>query len=56
MSNLPDPAPKIQLSDEEKARRSRRSRAIGYGLAALVVLFYLITVFKMGPSILKRSL
>lgn len=56
MSGQPDKSPKIELSEEEKARRARRSRAIGYGLAALVVLFYLITVFKMGPSVIKRSL
>lgn len=46
----------IRLTDEEKLRRSRRNRAIGFAVAGLCVLFYVITIFKMGPSILKRPL
>ncbi|CAN1489732.1 hypothetical protein MCEMSEM23_00154 [Rhabdaerophilaceae bacterium] len=46
----------IVLSAAEKERRNRRSRAIGLAVAGLVVLFYLITVFKMGPAIMSRSL
>lgn len=44
------------LSPEEKARQKRRSRAIGWAVAGLVALFYLITIFKMGPSIMNRPL
>lgn len=46
----------ITLSPEEKARQARRSRAIGLAIAGLVLLFYIITVFKMGPAIMKREL
>lgn len=46
----------IVLSAEEKARQRRRSRAIAIAVAGLVVLFYLITVFKMGASITQRAL
>ena len=46
----------INLSPEEKARQQRRNRAIALAVTGLVVLFYLITVFKMGPSILNRPL
>jgi hypothetical protein len=46
----------IRLTAEETARRARRSKAIGYAIAGLVVLFYVITVLKMGPDIMKRAL
>lgn len=34
----------------------RKSVALAFVLAALVVLFYAITIIKMGPDILKRPL
>ena len=46
----------IRLTDQEKARRSRRNLAIALAIGGLCALFYLITVFKMGAAILKRSL
>lgn len=46
----------IRLTEEERARQKKRSRAIGIAVAALCALFYLITVFKMGPAILSRSM
>ncbi|HRE21998.1 MAG TPA: hypothetical protein PKW21_13360 [Rhabdaerophilum sp.] len=46
----------IRLTDEEKARRSRRNLAIALSVGGLCALFYLITVFKIGSAILKRSL
>ena len=56
MTEAPDDKPGITLSPEEKARQGRRSRAIGIAIAGLVVMFYLITVFKMGPAIMMREL
>lgn len=44
------------LSEADKARRARRNRAIGLAVAALCVLFYVITVLKMGPAILHRPM
>jgi len=44
------------LTPEEKARQKRRSRAIGLAVAGLVALFYVITIFKMGPAIMNRPL
>lgn len=38
-----------------KAQRSR-SIALGLALAALVIIFYAVTVMKMGPAILDRPL
>ena len=40
---------------QKKARRSR-SIAIGLGLFAMVVIFYVATIVKFGPAILDRSL
>jgi len=48
------------LSREESEalnkRRRRRAVALGLVLAATVVIFYLLTVFRMGPAILDRPL
>jgi hypothetical protein len=53
MSEIEKPA---LPTPEDKARQKRRSRAIGLAVVGLVVLFYLITIFKMGPAIMNRSL
>ena len=40
-----------------RARRQRaRSIAIALALGALVILFYLVTVVKLGPGIVERPL
>lgn len=46
----------LVLTDEQKRRRRARSMAIAAALAALVVLFYIVTVFKMGGSVANRPL
>ena len=44
----------LPKDDEEEALRRRRQRtknlAVAFGLLALVVLFYLITIVKMGGN------
>jgi hypothetical protein len=43
--------------DEELARRRRRnSMALGLVLLALVVIFYVLTIVKMGPALFDRPL
>ncbi len=37
-------------------RQRQRNIAIALGLVALIVLFYLITIFKMGGNVLNRAL
>lgn len=39
-----------------RKRQKARSVAIALGLVVLIVLFYLITIFKMGASVLNRSM
>jgi hypothetical protein len=45
----------IVLTDEQKRARRSRSVAIAVALAALVVLFYVVTLVK-GPGLLVRPL
>ncbi len=49
------PAPRDEDA-ELAARRRKRSIALGAVLAALVLIFYLLTIFKMGPALFDRSL
>ena len=44
------------LTPEEVKRRRGRSIAIALALAALVVLFYVVTMAKLGPQILNRPM
>lgn len=46
----------ITLSDEQKKKRRSRSVAIALALAALVVLFYIVTIIKLGPGVMDRAL
>ena len=48
----------VKLSPEEELarRRRRNSIALGLVLAALVVVFYTLTIVKMGPGVLNRDL
>lgn len=42
----------VTLTDKQKKARRSRSLAIGLGLAALVVIFYVATLAKFAPSML----
>ncbi len=46
----------VKLTEAQTKRRRSRSIAIALVLAALVVLFYVVTIIKMGPDILNRPL
>jgi hypothetical protein len=46
----------IVLTDEQKRRRRARSIAIGLALGALAILFYVVTIVKLGPGVLNRPL
>ena len=45
-----------KLSPEELKRRRSRSIAIAVALGALALLFYVVTIAKMGPQVLNRPL
>jgi len=41
---------------EYLARRRRRSIALGLVLGAIVVIFYVLTIVKLGPHVFDRAL
>lgn len=46
----------VVLTTAERSRRRSRSIAIAVVLAALVLLFYLVTIVKLGPGVMDRPL
>lgn len=46
----------VVLTDEQKRRRRARSIAIALALGALVLLFYVVTIVKLGHGVLYRPL
>jgi hypothetical protein len=46
----------VVLTEEQKWRRRARSLAIGLALGALALLFYVVTIVKLGPGVLNRPL
>jgi hypothetical protein len=44
------------LTPDQLKRRRSRSLAIAFALAALALLFYVVTIAKMGPQILHRPM
>ena len=56
MSERPDEPEGVTLSDAERQRQRRRSIAIAAMLVGLVVLFYLVTLVRVGGSVAKRAL
>ena len=46
----------IILTEEQKRRRRHRSIAIALALGVLVLLFYVVTIVKLGPGVLRRPL
>jgi len=48
--------PPNRLTPEDQKRRRRRSLAIALTLGALVLLFYVVTIAKLGPAVLQRPM
>ncbi|GAA0778698.1 hypothetical protein [Roseibium denhamense] len=46
----------IKLTAEQEKKRRSRSLAIAGVLIGLVVLFYIVTIVKLGPDIMNRPL
>lgn len=46
----------IDPDEEAKRRRRRNSIALGLVLGALAVIFYVLTIVKMGPAVFDRPL
>jgi hypothetical protein len=54
----PDKVPggRQALTPEEQKRRRARSIAIAMALGALAILFYVVTMAKLGPQVLNRPM
>jgi hypothetical protein len=48
---LPDPRPGLTLTPEQQRSRRARNIAIGLAVGALVLLFYVITIVKLGSHV-----
>lgn len=46
----------VELTEKQKKARRSRSVALAIVLACLVVLFYVVTVIKIGPGIFDRPM
>ncbi len=46
----------IVLTEEQQRRRRRRSLALALVLGVVVILFYAVTVVKLGPQVMNRPL
>ena len=46
----------IVLTPEQKKSRSHRNIAIGIAIGFFVLLFYVVTIAKLGPGVLARPL
>jgi predicted nucleic acid-binding Zn ribbon protein len=46
----------VVLSEEQRRRRRTRSIVLALVLAGLAILFYVVTIVKLGPQVLNRPL
>lgn len=46
----------VRLTEAQLRRRRARSVAIGLALGALVILFWAVTIVRMGGNVLNRAL
>jgi hypothetical protein len=55
---MPTPVqkPGIVLTEEEQRKRRSRSVALAWFLGALVILFFVVTIAKMGGNVVNRPL
>lgn len=44
----------MELTDEQKARRRARSIAIAWALGAMAVLFFVVTIVRLGANVANR--
>ena len=44
------------LTTEERQRRRKRSLALALVLGALVLIFYVVTIAKLGPGVMQRPM
>lgn len=55
MAGPVDPRSGHVLTEREARSRRARNIAIGLGVGALVLIFYAVTIVKLGPGVLRPS-
>jgi hypothetical protein len=53
---MPEDRGGVVLTEEQRRRRRARSIALALVLAGLAVLFYVVTIVKLGPQVINRPL
>ena len=55
MREVMDPAPRvpIMLTEDQLRNRRRRNLAIGLAVGFMALLFYVITIVKIGPGVFQ---
>ncbi|MGQ4275263.1 hypothetical protein [Terrihabitans sp. B22-R8] len=56
MSEQPPEHSGIVLTEEQLRRRRQRNIALALVLFGLIVLFYLVTIFRLGADVAQRNL
>jgi hypothetical protein len=51
---MPDENKPVVLTEEEKRRQRVRSIAIAFALATLAVIFFLVTIVRLGGNVFNR--
>jgi hypothetical protein len=51
---MPDEDKPVVLTQEEKRRQRVRSIAIAFALATLAVIFFLVTIVRLGGNVFNR--
>lgn len=54
--NIDMPVEGVRLTEAQLRRRRARSIAIGLALGALVILFWAVTIVRLGGNVVNRSL
>lgn len=58
LQHTPDPAPRAEplaaLKEDEARKRRMRSLALAWALFALVVMFFLVTIVRLGANVANR--
>ena len=53
---MAEPATERRMTPAELAARRRRSIALALALVGMAVMFYVLTIAKMGPALFDRAL
>ena len=53
---MPEQDKPVALTQEEKRRQRVRSIAIAFALATLAVIFFLVTIVRLGGNVFNRAI